>query len=790
MLRFLRSLSLALAVAGVLAPAAANAAPVSAAKSKKASSKKATTKKASSSTSCTTTTTTKKSSKSSKKASKAAATKTTVCYPTVSKVSPLRVGIGDKVVIKGKSYKSGKGKNYVVFKRDGGKALFVKADKATTTQITVTVPAKLLTFFTQKSGAPVATRFRLRVMATKLAKSYTKNAQSPLISPVAGTATGTAADCDGDGVLNGKDNDDDNDLLSDTEETADGTDPCKRDSDGDGMSDGWEVQSAKDRNSGVYPKTKPSPNPLDDKDTLVDADGDGLTNLEEYAAWATFGGNKLPLLYSGGNNASAGRGPVPAALKYMDRDNNGFLSDLERDADGDGIPNMDETRADFAGNAFDESRIVLSQDESDAGFYDFGIFTPGYLTLAEKQTAQSPLQCGGINEVPFYCTDRISVTGGKNGIVNVQKVDTLDWLAADSDGDGLRDDLDDVDHDGVSNMSEYQTFMTVSFKNRKGYNPLNACVPSYDNPACLLGSSDVDQDGVSNAYDADDDGDGLPDALENSVGTNPLAWDTDGDGVSDAFEYFSAKDLNSSNLPYPGKRPYPNPLDSTDGNSDFDGDSLTSKEEYEAWLYTSCGGHVHDATYANCHLIFPLTYSDGTQNTAPATGLDDGARDVDNDGLSNYVEAHGPLSGPDWWDAALKTDEIKCSSNYVESTYQGPKYLGLDFVDADTDGDTVPDGADDVDHDGYTNAQEQTRPGMWDGTRAWCDTYVSTVRYSHPDPNNAANTIDATHTDTVARMQPFNPCKPTYSSACHLHPDIGYYAPQEDWASPVRVDGP
>src|SRR4051812_23336724 len=102
MLRFLRSLSLALAVAGLLAPAAANAAPVSAAKTKKASSKKKATKKSSKKT-------TKK-----KKASK-------VAYPTVSKVSPLKAGIGDKLVIKGKSFKSGKGKNYVVFKREGGR---------------------------------------------------------------------------------------------------------------------------------------------------------------------------------------------------------------------------------------------------------------------------------------------------------------------------------------------------------------------------------------------------------------------------------------------------------------------------------------------------------------------------------------------------------------------------------------------------------------------------------------------------------------------------------------------
>src|SRR4051812_42644626 len=114
--RILRSLSLVLAVAVVMAPAAANAAPAAkkagTSKSTKASSKKGSTKKSSK--------------KSSKKHSK-------VTYPTVSKVSPMKVGIGDKLVVKGKYYKSGKAKNYVVFNRDGGRALFVRSDKATAT---------------------------------------------------------------------------------------------------------------------------------------------------------------------------------------------------------------------------------------------------------------------------------------------------------------------------------------------------------------------------------------------------------------------------------------------------------------------------------------------------------------------------------------------------------------------------------------------------------------------------------------------------------------------------------
>lgn len=746
MLRSLRSLSLALAAAGLLAPAAAHAAPVHTAKVSHGAKASASSKK--------------------KK----------VVYPTVKKVTPLKAGIGDKLRLTGAHFRKGTGRNYVVFKRVGGRALFVKAGKSTTRTVQVTIPAKLLNMFLQKSGVPQPTKFRLRIMASRLAKSYTKVGMSPTISPTS-SAQGTAGDCDGDGVANGKDNDDDNDLLSDSTEAQIGTDPCKRDTDGDGMSDGWEWQSAKDRNGGTYPKAKPSPNPIDDKDAAVDADGDGLTNLEEYTAWATFGGNAFPLSYSGGNPASAGRGAPPAGQEYLDRDGNGYLTDFERDADGDGIANMDESHGLMTGASTQLARLITTQAEWDARVYDFGIFNSAYLNLAEKQAKQDPVRCAGINQVPFYCIDRVS--GGEIGVINTQKVDTLDWLSADSDGDGISDGADDVDHDGVPNMAEYQRMLTAPYSQRK-LAPLDACTPSIDNGACLIGAGDIDGDGIPNASDPDADGDGLSNDVENTTThTDPLLWDTDGDNVSDSFEYWSAKDLNSGagDLPYPYKRPYPNPLDGTDGRDDFDQDGLTQAEEFRFWLASVCLNHsANKATTSTCNLSYPMTYSDGKQMTDALGGVADSERDADADGLSNWVEAHGPLSGPEWWDAYMAVKENQCSPDYSESTYPGPAYLGLDAADQDTDGDGVPDGADDVDHDGYTNAQEQTRPGLFTPlAKTWCTTYRSTIHAG---------------SDPVARMQPFNPCKPTYSRACHLHPPIGYYGEKEDWESPDHVSGP
>jgi len=265
--------------------------------------------------------------------------------------------------------------------------------------------------------------------------------------------------------------------------------------------------------------------------------------------------------------------------------------------------------------------------------------------------------------------------------------------------------------------------------------------------AAQANANDCDRDLVPDVKDADDDNDLLSDELEAKVGTDVCGPDTDGDAVTDGYEYQSAIDLNSAAVPFPGKRAYANALDGEDGNQDFDGDGLTLTEEYRAWR------HSGSPT--------PLSYSDGSQYTAGrgSGSLSDDERDVDADGLTNWDEAHGRMT-PSWWELMF-TD--------TESVYPGRSFEATSFVEADTDGDTIPDGADDEDHDGFTNAFEVNRPLNWKTT------YVST---SHPG------------TDPRARVNPFNPCKPFSSSTCHRYPPFGYYRDGEDWESPVRRDGP
>ena len=92
----------------------------------------------------------------------------------------------------------------------------------------------------------------------------------------------------------------------------------------------------------------------------------------------------------------------------------------------------------------------------------------------------------------------------------------------------------------------------------------------------------------------DHDGDLLAEPLELAIKTDPCLRDTDKDGIEDGYEYQSALDLNhypaNPPLPYPGKRPYPNALDPTDADSDYDGDGLTQREEFAAWIGFSADG--------------------------------------------------------------------------------------------------------------------------------------------------------------------------------------------------------
>ena len=298
--------------------------------------------------------------------------------------------------------------------------------------------------------------------------------------------------------------------------------------------------------------------------------------------------------------------------------------------------------------------------------------------------------------------------------------------------------------------------------------------------------------------DSDHDNDLLSNSLEKSVGTDPCLEDTDSDSMVDGWEYYSAKDLNVKAVPYPGKRPYPNALDPSDGKTggfsayDFDGDGLTSYEEHRAWRRT--GSAFNSAAVGGLDLASPLGYSDGTKfsrsTQAPgvpawrsaAYGLSNPAqpfpstynlygagdagvwrdeeRDADSDGLANWLEsARGP-SRPAWWASYFASpgttarawgrepasDTAPCDTQRFGAYSQRP-FADLDLTDGDVDGDTLLDGEDDQDNDDFTNIRELYE------TEYDLDTDGQLVCGDNAYPSIGGQGINA-----------FNPCAPDQNS--------------------------
>ena len=183
--------------------------------------------------------------------------------------------------------------------------------------------------------------------------------------------------------------DTDFDGLGDAQEVALGTDPADADSDNDGMPDGWEA-------SQVAPL-----NPLDPGDAVTDADGDGLSNGDEFRNQtnprvADTDGDGMPDGYEVNNNLD----PVNPA-------------DAMADADNDGVPNgqelldgTDPNRSDSDGDGLDDG------DEAVAGTdpLDWDSDNDGYGDGVEVSAGSDPLNPLDIPSAGFAQTQIIRIT--------------------------------------------------------------------------------------------------------------------------------------------------------------------------------------------------------------------------------------------------------------------------------------------------------------------------------------------------------------------------------------------
>jgi hypothetical protein len=436
-----------------------------------------------------------------------AAKRKTKRYPVVTSVRPMTPKVGETIVIRGRNFIRGKNKNTVVFKRDGQRAVFAKKTLATARQISVIVPDTLRPFLPDNTSA----RFRLRVLSERFSKKFTSNSASPTITalpkPVTspGGAVTTGGTTTGGTTTSGGassqtppppppvcTSDEDGDLLPAALENSLGLDPCNADTDGDGVPDGYEYQSARDLNDDEYqnnnqnlpyPGKRPYPNALD-KDADVDHDGDTLTLAEEYKLWKKYGntGTLSQLLYSAGESYSLSardgsgrrRPTMPAAIYDKQVSFTGWaasesydplwLADIKwpwhdanhqslfrlKDFDRSGTVDAAATGVDWDNPTADTPPLVLGDKRTEETYFDLD----RDLWISDDERDEDADGLTNFDEAHGRLTSEywkgcyVQETPYKFTYAGTDLTDP------DTDGDGVRDGADDQDHDDIPNVME------------------------------------------------------------------------------------------------------------------------------------------------------------------------------------------------------------------------------------------------------------------------------------------------------------------------------------------------
>jgi len=469
------------------------------------------------------------------------------------------------------------------------------------------------------------------------------------------------------------------------------TNPLVKDTDGDTMHDGWEVYFGLE--------------PLRPSDNFEDKEGDLLVNVYEY------------------NNSLVNTGWVDNDGIFTTRpdhnDTDGdtisdndelfnYLTDpTSNDTDGDGMPDGWEVK--YGLNPI--SALDANQDlDNDGWDFDrnFNITSDEWFTnLEEYLNGTDPSN----ND-----TDGDGMPDGWEGHYNLKPTDPTD-ANEDSDGDGY-----DINRDGFVLSSEKYTNIE-EFRNNTAPN-----------------DNDTDDDGMwdgwevyynmnpLDAYDStvDNDEDGFDvnhngtleeeeehnNLLEFQADTHPYIADTDADGMWDGWEWFYGLD----------------PLNPLDANIDTDNDGVINRLEYNN---TAAGPYIE---------VDNITSSHPNNNDTDDDGLLDGqelfiyltdptSNDTDGDGMPDGWEVYWdfqPLNSSDANndpdnDSLINLYEYDNSrvDGFVDNVYSMDNITGSNPLLKDTDGDLIQDGEECVSgNDGYVtdpSNPDSDGDGMPDG---------------------------------------------------------------------------
>ena len=306
--------------------------------------------------------------------------------------------------------------------------------------------------------------------------------------------------------------DTDADGIADSDECGIGTSPVDSDSDGDGLADGWECKYGLDPLSAVG-----------DDGADGDPDLDGLTNGDEQY----YGSDPTAADTDGDGLDDADELIIGTEVLNGDTDGDGLpdgeelvlgTSPFLEDTDGDGLDDSWEHEYGFdpLSTEGDEGEASADDDED------------GLTNLEECECGSNPLSADtdgdgltDYDEVRVVFTNPVRTDTDCDGIGDVEELSIgLDPCQPDTDGDGMNDGWE----------YRYRDY---------GFDP---AVMNTNDSRLLMAAVGGGGRRPHTGPDDDLDGDGLNNRDECSFGTNPGVRDSDGDGVRDGDEVAQESD--------------------------------------------------------------------------------------------------------------------------------------------------------------------------------------------------------------------------------------------------------